>query len=92
MSSSRSARLASHPSTTERRPHVPARCGLPRGPSAAPVAVIDTDPGTLARVLWHGRRIAGAIRSGDLRIEGDRAAGRRFLALFPAPRPAEAAA
>jgi DNA-binding HxlR family transcriptional regulator len=52
-------------------------------PSAAPVAVIDTDPGTLARVLWHGRQIAGAIRSGDLRIEGDRAAGRRFLALFP---------
>ena len=63
-----------------------------RGPSAAPVAVIDTDPGTLARVLWHGRQIAGAIRSGDLRIEGDRPAGRRFLALFPAPRPAEAAA
>jgi len=50
--------------------------------------VIDTDPGTLARVLWHGRKITAALRSGDLRIEGDRSAARRFLALFPAPTPA----
>jgi DNA-binding HxlR family transcriptional regulator len=63
-----------------------------RGASEAPAAVIDTDPATLSRVLWHGRQIAGAIRSGDLRITGDRSAGRRFLALFPAPRPAEDAA
>ncbi len=50
--------------------------------------MIDTDPGTLARVLWHGRKITAALRSGDLRIEGDRSAARRFLALFPAPTPA----
>jgi len=59
-----------------------------RGAAEDPLAVIDTDPGTLARVLWHGRKITAALRSGDLRIEGDRSAARRFLALFPAPTPA----
>ena len=59
-----------------------------RGGAEAPLAVISTDPGTLARVLWHGRKITAALRSGDLRIDGDRSAARRFLALFPAPTPA----
>jgi DNA-binding HxlR family transcriptional regulator len=63
-----------------------------RGSAREPAAIIETDPATLSRVLWHGRRIAAAQRSGDLRIEGDRSAARRFLALFPAPRPAEPAA
>jgi len=58
-----------------------------RGAAEEPVATITTDPGTLARVLWHGRRAAAALKAGDLRIEGDRAAGRRFLALFPPPEP-----
>jgi DNA-binding HxlR family transcriptional regulator len=62
-----------------------------RGTAENPVATIETDPGTLARVLWHGRKIAAALRSGELRIEGDRSAARRFLALFPAPTPAPAA-
>jgi len=59
-----------------------------RGAPEAPAAVIATDPGTLARVLWHGGE------DGELRVEGDRAAVRRFLGLFPlggAPaRPAPA--
>ena len=63
-----------------------------RGGADAPVAVIETDPATLSRVLWHGRRLAAALRAGDVRIEGDRGAARRFLALFPAPRPADEAA
>ena len=63
-----------------------------RGDAVAPLAVIETDPGTLARVLWHGRRLTAALRSGDVRIEGDHAAARRFLALFPAPKPVESAA
>jgi DNA-binding HxlR family transcriptional regulator len=62
-----------------------------RGRAPAPVAVIETDPATLAHVLWHGRRLTAALRSGDVRIEGERGAARRFLALFPAPRPAEPA-
>jgi len=64
------------------------KLAVARGGAQNPLAVIDTDPGTLARVLWHGRKIAAALRSGDLRIEGDRSAARRFLALFPAPTPA----
>jgi DNA-binding HxlR family transcriptional regulator len=63
-----------------------------RGDAVAPLAVIATDPGTLARVLWHGRRLTAALRSGDVRIEGDTGAARRFLALFPAPEPVEPAA
>jgi hypothetical protein len=50
-----------------------------RGSADQPAAVIDTDPATLARVLWHGGR-----RS-DLRIEGDKAAAKRFMSLFPLP-------
>jgi DNA-binding HxlR family transcriptional regulator len=68
------------------------RLDVARGPAAAPVAIIETEPGTLARVLWHGRRLTAALRSGDVRIEGDRGSARRFLALFPAPRPADPAA
>src|SRR4051794_32667100 len=59
-----------------------------RGSAERPAAIIETDPATLARVLWHGRRLTAALRSGDVRIEGDRSAARRFLALFPAPEPA----
>ena len=32
--------------------------------------------------------LAAALRAGDVRIEGDGAAARRFLALFPPPEPA----
>jgi DNA-binding HxlR family transcriptional regulator len=58
---------------------------LTRGTAAAPDAIIDTDPATLATVLWHGRELAEAQRSGDLSIEGNRRAAARFLRLFPLP-------
>lgn len=61
-----------------------------RGAATNPLAVIETDPGTLSRVLWHGRNATAALRSGDLRIDGDAAVARRFLALFPAPETAAA--
>src|SRR4051812_45663570 len=64
------------------------RLDVARGAAADPTAIVETDPETLARVLWHGRRLTAALKSGDLRIEGDRSAARRFLALFPAPAPA----
>src|SRR5919108_4063117 len=41
-----------------------------RGDAVAPVAIIETEPGTLARVLWHGRKLTAALRSGDVRIDG----------------------
>jgi DNA-binding HxlR family transcriptional regulator len=63
-----------------------------RGAPDHPVAVIETDPATLSRVLWHGRKLTAALRAGDVRIEGDTAAARRFLALFPPPEPAPAGA
>ena len=54
-------------------------------------ATIDTDPGTLDAVLWKGRSLAEAQRSGELTIEGDKAAVERFLRLFAMPEPAAAA-
>src|SRR3954452_12770185 len=64
------------------------RLEVARGAAADPTATIETDPGTLAHVLWHGRRLTAALRSGEVKIAGDRSAARRFLALFPAPEPA----
>jgi DNA-binding HxlR family transcriptional regulator len=53
-------------------------------------AMIEGDTGSLSAVLWHGRRLSEAVRSGDLKIEGSRPAVERFLQLFPAPKPAAA--
>jgi DNA-binding HxlR family transcriptional regulator len=50
-----------------------------RGPAEVPDATIESDPGTLATVLWHGREPAA------LAIEGDRRKAKRFLGLFPLP-------
>jgi DNA-binding HxlR family transcriptional regulator len=61
------------------------RLDVARGGAAAPDAIIETDPGTLATVLWHGRRLDEARRAGDVAIEGDRRAVTRLLALFPLP-------
>jgi DNA-binding HxlR family transcriptional regulator len=66
------------------------RLQLARGSAEEPDATIETDPGTLSTVLWHGRRLAEALRSGDIKIEGSRAAVTRFLGLFPLPEPAAA--
>jgi alkyl sulfatase BDS1-like metallo-beta-lactamase superfamily hydrolase len=61
------------------------RIEVARGGAADPDAAIETDPGTLAAVLWHGRKLDEARRAGDLAIEGDRAAVTRLLGLFPLP-------
>ena len=50
-------------------------------------STIDTDPGTLAAVLWGGRTFAGAGRSGDIKVDGDKTAAQRFTRLFPTPSP-----
>jgi DNA-binding HxlR family transcriptional regulator len=59
-----------------------------RGDAHRPDATIDTDPDTLNAVLWRGRSLADAQRSGTMTIEGDKAAVERFVALFPMPEPA----
>ncbi len=68
------------------------RIDVARGSAEAPDATIETDPGTLASVLWHGRGLDEARRSGDVAIAGDRRAVTRFVGLFPIPTPAAAGA
>jgi DNA-binding HxlR family transcriptional regulator len=63
------------------------RIEIAHGGAAAPDATIEADPGTLASVLWHGRKLDDARRAGDLVIDGDRTAVTRFLGLFPLPTP-----
>jgi DNA-binding HxlR family transcriptional regulator/putative sterol carrier protein len=61
-----------------------------RGDAHPADATIDTDPDTLNDVLWGGRPLADAQRSGTMTIEGDKAAVKRFVRLFPMPEPSTA--
>ncbi|MEA2569368.1 MAG: hypothetical protein QOI24_1369 [Acidobacteriota bacterium] len=56
---------------------------LTRNAAENPDAVIDADVNTLAAVVYGGRRFGEAVRSGELRVEGDRAIAKQFLTLFP---------
>jgi DNA-binding HxlR family transcriptional regulator/putative sterol carrier protein len=62
-----------------------------RGEAEQPDATIDADPGTLDAVLWKGRSLADAQRSGSITITGDKAAAERFVRLFPMPERVAAA-
>jgi DNA-binding HxlR family transcriptional regulator len=66
------------------------RIDVARGDLHEADATIETDNDTLNAVLWEGRSLAGARRSGRMRIEGDKAAVERFVRLFPMPEPAAA--
>jgi DNA-binding HxlR family transcriptional regulator len=55
------------------------RLDAARGPAVMPDAVIETSPGTLASVLWHG------ADARQLAVTGDRRAAGRFLRAFRAP-------
>ena len=66
------------------------RFTIARGNANQPDAVIEADAGTLAALVYGGRKLAEALRSGDLKIEGDKSAVKRFLSLFPLPEPAPA--
>jgi DNA-binding HxlR family transcriptional regulator len=58
-----------------------------RGDAERSEATIETDPGTLAALVFKGRQLDEALRSGDLKLKGDRSAVARFLTLFPLPEP-----
>lgn len=58
---------------------------LARGPAQRPVAILETEPATLAVLLWHGRKLSAAVRAGEVRLEGSRSAAEQFLRLFPLP-------
>jgi DNA-binding HxlR family transcriptional regulator len=64
------------------------RVDFARGTADDPDATIETDPRTLATVLWHGRKLAEAEGSGDLEIDGSRRAAIRFIRLFQVPKSA----
>jgi DNA-binding HxlR family transcriptional regulator len=55
---------------------------IARGGADRPDATIESEPGPLARMLWHGGPADG------VQLGGDRAIAERFLRLFPAPEPA----
>jgi DNA-binding HxlR family transcriptional regulator len=64
------------------------RLALERGEAATPDATIEAEPGTLATILWHDRRLDEALRAGDVTIQGSKPMLKRFLTLFPLPQPA----
>ncbi len=45
----------------------------------------------LTTLVYERHDLAAALRSGDVKIEGDGSAVARFLALFPLPEPAATA-
>jgi DNA-binding HxlR family transcriptional regulator/putative sterol carrier protein len=64
---------------------------IARGAAAQPDATLETDAATFRALVFGGRPIGDALRSGQLRLEGDLAAATRFAACFPRPTPAAAA-
>jgi DNA-binding HxlR family transcriptional regulator len=58
---------------------------LGRGASSAADGVIETDHATLAAVVYGGQSFTEAVRSGALRVHGDRGVVRRWLRLFTVP-------
>jgi DNA-binding HxlR family transcriptional regulator len=64
------------------------RFEVARGSAEEPDATVETDVGTLAALVFEGRQLDEALRSGDVKVEGDRSKVERFLTLFSLPEPA----
>jgi DNA-binding HxlR family transcriptional regulator len=62
------------------------------GPAHDPDASIETDPGMLLTLASNPGRLPEAIRTGRVKVEGDRRGLKRFLGLFPRPEPVGAGA
>jgi DNA-binding HxlR family transcriptional regulator len=62
-----------------------------RGDAEAPDAIIEASPEALEAVVFDGGDLAEAVRTGDVRIEGDQGLASRFLGLYTAPRRVAAA-
>jgi DNA-binding HxlR family transcriptional regulator len=58
-----------------------------RGGADRPDAGLETDAATLRALVFGGRPIADALRSGALHLEGDHHAAARFVGCFPRPTP-----
>jgi DNA-binding HxlR family transcriptional regulator/putative sterol carrier protein len=66
------------------------RMELDRGSAFRPDAIVEADPNTLAALVYGGRKLAEALRSGEIKVQGDKAVVKSFLTLFPLPEPAKA--
>jgi DNA-binding HxlR family transcriptional regulator len=64
---------------------------LARGAAPKPDIVIETDPATLAAVLWHGRDVDAALAAGTLVLDGPRPLLDALLRALPLPGRAAAA-
>jgi DNA-binding HxlR family transcriptional regulator/putative sterol carrier protein len=65
------------------------RLELARGSAHQPDAILSAGPDTLAALVYGGRKLAEALRSGNVKVEGDKSSVKRFLALFPLPERAQ---
>lgn len=63
-----------------------------RGAADRTDATVESDPATLAALVYEGLPLADAVRSGDAKVGGDKKAVERFLGLFRLPEPATPAA
>jgi DNA-binding HxlR family transcriptional regulator len=61
---------------------------LEPGDLDAPEATLETDPDTLVAVIYGGRSLSEAKRSGSLQLAGKPEVLKRFVTLFPLPNPA----
>lgn len=59
-----------------------------RGAPGDPDARIQTDVETLGALVYEGGDLDEALRSGEIKIGGDRSAVERLPSLFPLPEPA----
>ena len=65
------------------------RFEIVRGGAERPDAIGEAEDAAVLRALvYEGRDLDEVLRSGDVRIEGDRQAVASFLTLFPFPEPA----
>lgn len=64
------------------------RFEIERGVADRPDAIVETDTGTVVSLVYEGRNLDEALRSGAVRIGGDSRMVERFLSLFPLPEPA----
>jgi ubiquinone biosynthesis protein UbiJ len=67
------------------------RMELVRGGADDADATIEGDSDALTNVAYGGRKFADAMRSGDLKVAGDKSLAKRFLTLFQLPERAPAA-
>jgi DNA-binding HxlR family transcriptional regulator len=58
---------------------------LERGEAPDADTTLASDPWPFGGVLWQGYALEDAERAGEVTVEGDRRAAKRFLKLFPLP-------